>query len=87
MLLRASSDQITQLYVNELRGYKASGVVESPGLQESFKMPVPPQQPAVEGLDFKEPDAKMLEEAQWPALKDPIDDPENYNGFIMCLFM
>ena len=55
-------------------------MVEKSGLPETFSLPKAPAAPAVEGLELATEAEVVLEEAVWPALVDPIDDPANYNG-------
>ncbi|KAI8910230.1 hypothetical protein EDD86DRAFT_275326 [Gorgonomyces haynaldii] len=76
-LLRA--DTITGLYLQELKQYKPAKSAEPSGLPETFALPKPPAKPEVDGQDVVFKAEEQLEEAAWPKLVDPIDDPANYN--------
>ena len=60
-------------------------MIEKSGLAETFTPPKTPAVPAVEGLELSTQQETILEEAVWPSLVDPIDDPANYNGILDSL--
>lgn len=78
---RASQDIIQSLYLAELRAYKPLKTTAKVDLPETFALPTPPAPPAFDKTAITAKAEEALAKASaWPALVDPIDDPENYNG-------
>jgi hypothetical protein len=69
---------IQELYLSELRAYKPSKVSTKVDLPETFQVPKAPEIPKLEKSVIVESKEKIVAQ-EWPALVDPIDDPENYN--------
>ncbi|TPX31398.1 hypothetical protein SmJEL517_g05246 [Synchytrium microbalum] len=76
-----NKDIVTELYLKEIRAYKAPPEDKSAaaGLPETVSMPTPPAKPEFELAQVQAAGNEAgLEEEAWPALVDPIDDPHNY---------
>ncbi|TPX44409.1 hypothetical protein SeLEV6574_g04520 [Synchytrium endobioticum] len=74
-------DILTDLYLREIRAYKppAEDRAAAASLPESVPIPAPPPKPEFELVEAQAVDDTVaLEEAEWPPLVDPIDDPHNY---------
>ncbi|KAJ3075080.1 hypothetical protein HDU98_009259 [Podochytrium sp. JEL0797] len=70
------------MYLNELRSYKApkNPAADTSSLISSFAAPKAPAAPALDaGETVAIEDGAAVAEAEWPALKSPIDDHHNYN--------
>ncbi|KAJ1550387.1 hypothetical protein HK096_007215 [Nowakowskiella sp. JEL0078] len=79
-LFQAKGYIIQDLYLNEIRNYKAPTIKEAVDLPTKFSAPVPPPKPEVEGASVvASAEEVSIEEEAWPALYNPIDDPANYN--------
>lgn len=73
------------LYLQELKAYKPLKVSTKVDLPETFTTPKAPAVPVLEKLVLESKGEKAVETESWPALVDPIDDPENYNGIFELL--
>ncbi|KAI8810469.1 hypothetical protein BJ742DRAFT_800405 [Cladochytrium replicatum] len=77
------ADLIQELYLNEIRAYKPKPITEKVELPSKFSPPTPPAKPELEGAVVEASATSAVEESieeeQWPALYNPIDDPANYN--------
>jgi hypothetical protein len=73
-------DFLQQLYLSEIRSYKPLKTTTKVDLPESFSLPTAPAAPAFDTkpITTASADAPVKDDV-WPALVDPIDDPENYN--------
>ncbi|KAJ3254860.1 putative cell survival pathways protein [Boothiomyces macroporosus] len=71
------ADIITDTYLAELRAYKPEKLAPI-DLPSTFTPPAAPTKPELE-LAVAQKEEGELKEEEWPALVDPIDDPENYN--------
>ncbi|KND01352.1 uncharacterized protein SPPG_03164 [Spizellomyces punctatus DAOM BR117] len=77
------ADLITDLYLQELRKYTPpkESAADAADLPTTF---APPAAPAKPEIDVKTTDAvanaadEAVEEEEWPAVYNPIDDPANY---------
>ncbi|KAL2918003.1 hypothetical protein HK105_202417 [Polyrhizophydium stewartii] len=77
----AKADAVTELYLAQLRAYKPVVSTEKVDLPTSFSTPKAPAKPEVEGKDVAVAAVaadEALEEEEWPALYNAIDDPANY---------
>ncbi|ORY51977.1 hypothetical protein BCR33DRAFT_780129 [Rhizoclosmatium globosum] len=74
-------DLVQDMYLNEIRNYKApkAAAADSANLVSSFAQPKAPAAPALESEVAAFEDGAAIAEAEWPALKSPIDDHHNYN--------
>ncbi|KAJ3027920.1 UNVERIFIED_CONTAM: hypothetical protein HDU68_002834 [Siphonaria sp. JEL0065] len=77
-------DFVQDLYLTEIRNYKApkSSAADTSSLVSSFAQPKAPAAPELETEVAAFEDGAAVAEAEWPALKSPIDDHHNYNGNI-----
>jgi hypothetical protein len=82
----ASPDILQSLYLSTLKSYKAPKALAKAELPETFTLPSPPPVPAFDKTEVAASASGKLEEEAWPALYDPIDDPNNYNGVLLLLF-
>jgi hypothetical protein len=64
--------------LQEIKQYKPS-VQEKIDLPTTFKAPAAPAKPEFDLTAEQVTEAELAEE-EWPALEDPIDNPELYNG-------
>ncbi|KAJ3230815.1 hypothetical protein HDU81_004243 [Chytriomyces hyalinus] len=72
----ARRDIIKDLYLNEIRNYKAPANVaaDTSSLVSAFAQPVAPAAPALEADSITYAEDAAAAEAEWPALVDPIED-------------
>ena len=77
---RGQADIIQSLYVQQLKAYKPSKTVVKAEIPETFPLPKPPAPPAFDKTELKFEASALAKDTDWPALENPIDNPENYNG-------
>ncbi|KAI8615960.1 hypothetical protein BC830DRAFT_243284 [Chytriomyces sp. MP71] len=77
----ARRDIIKNLYLNEIRNYKApkNAAADTTSLVSAFAQPKAPAAPELELEVISYGEDAAVAEAEWPALKSPIDDHHNYN--------
>ena len=79
--MAARIDIVSDLYVTELKSYKAPPA-EKINLPTTFAQPASPAVPEVEKAPVVAASGGEVvesEDGEWPALVDMIDDPELYN--------
>lgn len=79
------ADILQSLYLSQLKAYKPSKAAAKTDLPETFALPAAPPVPAFDKTEAVTASSGKVEEEAWPALYDPIDDPNNYNGMPLCL--
>ncbi|KAI8843312.1 hypothetical protein HDU78_011699 [Chytriomyces hyalinus] len=72
----ARRDIIKDLYLNEIRNYKAPANIaaDTSSLVSAFAQPTAPAAPALEADVITYGEDAAAAEAEWPALVDPIED-------------
>ncbi|KAJ3231210.1 hypothetical protein HDU81_003944 [Chytriomyces hyalinus] len=78
----ARRDIIKDLYLNEIRNYKAPANIaaDTSSLVSAFAQPTAPAAPALEADVITYGEDAAAAEAEWPALVDPIEDHHFING-------
>ena len=77
------ADILQSLYLSQLKAYKPSKATAKTELPETFALPAAPPVPAFDKTEaVTAASSGKVEEEAWPALYDPIDDPNNYNGIL-----
>ncbi|KAJ3120679.1 hypothetical protein HK100_012694 [Physocladia obscura] len=80
-------DLVQDLYLAAIRNYKApknAGAASAASLVSTFSAPTPPAPPQLElaAVTDTDPETAAVAEAEWPALKNIIDDHHNYPGWL-----